>query len=69
MSPSGRADAEEDSIPRTVEYYSAVTKKGIPPLLVMTWTDLEDIILSDKSDGKRQLPHGTSKTWKLKKAE
>lgn len=53
MSPSGRADAEEDSIPRTVEYYSAVTKKGIPPLLVMTWTDLEDIILSEISQTEK----------------
>lgn len=33
---------------RIVEYYLAVTKKGILPL-VTTWMDLKDIILSEIS--------------------
>ena len=37
----------------TMEYYSAIKKNGIMPFAA-TWVDLENVILSEVSQGKRK---------------
>ena len=43
----------------TVEYYSAIKKKGIMPFAA-TWMDLESVILSAVSQTKEEKYHMTS---------
>ena len=49
----------------TMEYYSTIKKNVIMPFIV-TWVDLEIIILS-KSDRERQVSYDTTYMWNLKR--
>ena len=49
-------------------YYSAMRTNRIL-LFPTTWMVLEDMILSERSDSKRQILYDITYTWYLKKAE
>ena len=49
----------------TMEYYSAIRKDEYPPF-VTTWMDLEDIMLSEMSDGERQILYDFTHMWNLR---
>ena len=50
----------------TVEYYSALKKKGIE-LFVVRWMDLEFVIQSEVSQKEKNKYHMLTHIWNLKK--
>ena len=51
-----------------MEYYSTLENKKILSF-VTTWMKLEGIMLSEISQKERQLLHGTTNKWNIKKKE
>ena len=49
----------------TVEYFSSKKDKTLP--FVTTCKELESIVLSETSDGERQISHDFTNMWDIKK--
>ena len=48
----------------TMEYYTAERRKELLPF-VTAWMELENIMLSKKPGGKRQIPYDLTFNWNL----
>ena len=48
----------------TMEYYTAERKKELLPFSI-AWMDLESIMLSEMTGGKRKIPYDLTYMWNL----